>query len=129
MGELLHSWPTDDLGPVAVCFLRLTIGAEAIVVVDNLTLGTAMDGVRLAPTVTAAAGLPYGGGKAGIRVTGPLSTDDKERVVRAFAQGIRDLHSYIPGPDMGTDDLLPSEAAVMMARTRLKAGSAFRRRY
>lgn len=119
MTDLLHSWPVDDLGPETVCFLRLPMGAEAVVVVDNLTLGTAMGGVRLAPSVTAAevarlaramtiknavAGLPYGGGKAGIHTAGPLSMDDKERTVRAFAQGIRDLRCYIPGPDMGTDE-------------------------
>jgi glutamate dehydrogenase/leucine dehydrogenase len=29
---------------------------------------------------------------------------DKERVIRAFAQAIRGLQGYIPGPDMGTDE-------------------------
>ncbi len=119
MTELVHSWPVDDLGPGTVCFLGLPDGAEGIVVVDNLTLGPAIGGVRLAPTVTAAevarlaramtiknaaAGLPHGGGKAGIRAAGPLPTVAKERVVRAFAHAIRHLEGYIPGPDMGTDE-------------------------
>jgi glutamate dehydrogenase/leucine dehydrogenase len=119
MTELVHSWPVDDLGPETVCFFRLPIGAEGIVVVDNLTLGSAIGGVRLAPSVTATevarlaramtiknavAGLPHGGGKAGIRASGALSIVDKERVVRAFAQAIRDLCGYIPGPDMGTNE-------------------------
>jgi glutamate dehydrogenase/leucine dehydrogenase len=50
----------------------------------------------------AAAGLPHGGGKAGI-VADP-KTADKQRLVRAFARAIRDLVDYIPGPDMGTDE-------------------------
>jgi glutamate dehydrogenase/leucine dehydrogenase len=119
MTELVRSWPVDDLGPETVCFLRLPDAAEGIVVVDNLTLGPAIGGVRLNPTVTAAevarlaramtiknaaAGLPHGGGKAGIRVAGPPATMDKERVVRAFANAIRHLQGYIPGPDMGTDE-------------------------
>jgi glutamate dehydrogenase/leucine dehydrogenase len=119
MTERVDSWPVDDLGPETVCFLRLPEGAEGIVVVDNLTLGPAIGGVRLNSTVTAAevarlaramtiknaaAGLPHGGGKSGIRVIGPPETVDKERIVRAFANAIRHLRGYVPGPDMGTDE-------------------------
>jgi glutamate dehydrogenase/leucine dehydrogenase len=50
----------------------------------------------------AAAGLPHGGGKAGI-IADP-KTADKPRLMRAFARAIRDLAEYIPGPDMGTDE-------------------------
>jgi glutamate dehydrogenase/leucine dehydrogenase len=60
---------------------------------------------RLARAMTlknAAAGLPYGGGKAGI-VADP-KTADKPRLIRAFARAIRNLVEYIPGPDMGTDE-------------------------
>jgi len=116
---VVQSWPVDDLGPETVCFLALPTGAVGIVVVDNLTLGPAIGGVRLAATVTAAevarlaramtiknaaAGLPHGGGKAGIRMAEPAVPADRERVVRAFAQGIRHLHGYVPGPDMGTNE-------------------------
>jgi glutamate dehydrogenase/leucine dehydrogenase len=60
---------------------------------------------RLARAMTlknAAAGLPHGGGKAGI-VADP-HTADKPRLVRAFARAIREIAGYIPGPDMGTDE-------------------------
>jgi glutamate dehydrogenase/leucine dehydrogenase len=60
---------------------------------------------RLARAMTfknAAAGLPHGGGKAGI-IADPRSPN-KEALVRSFAQAIRDLVEYIPGPDMGTDE-------------------------
>jgi glutamate dehydrogenase (NAD(P)+) len=30
---------------------------------------------------------------------------DKERLIRAFTAAIGDLTEYIPGPDMGTDEL------------------------
>jgi glutamate dehydrogenase/leucine dehydrogenase len=92
-------------------------GLRGIVVVDNVACGPAIGGVRMAEDVgavevarlaramtlkNAAAGLPHGGGKAGI-VADP-SGPDKPRLVRAFAGAIRDLVDYIPGPDMGTDE-------------------------
>jgi glutamate dehydrogenase/leucine dehydrogenase len=52
----------------------------------------------------AVAGLPHGGGKAGIRVAQPLTGSDREPLMRAFAQAIRKLVDYVPGPDMGTDE-------------------------
>jgi glutamate dehydrogenase (NAD(P)+) len=61
----------------------------------------------LARTMTwknAAAGLPHGGAKAGIIFDPSVPLDQKERVIRAFAQAIADLTQYIPGPDMGTDE-------------------------
>jgi len=119
MTNMLNPWPADDLGPSAVHILRLPYHAEGYVVVDNLALGPAIGGVRLAPTVTpaevarlaramtiknAVAGLAHGGGKAGIRVPRPLAGGEREPVVRAFAQAIRSMTEYIPGPDMGTDE-------------------------
>ncbi len=68
---------------------------------------TAAEVARLARAMTlknAAALLPHGGGKAGIRTPGDLDAGTRERVIRAFAQGIRHLDEYIPGPDMGTDE-------------------------
>lgn len=115
-----HSWRemADELGPMKVVLLRdHGAGLQGIVVVDSTLLGPAIGGVRLAPTVTvqevarlaramtlknAAAGLPHGGGKAGI--IAPRGSFDRETLVRAFAFAIRDLTEYVPGPDMGTDE-------------------------
>jgi glutamate dehydrogenase/leucine dehydrogenase len=112
-------WPTDELGPLAVHILRLPDGAEAYVVVDNLALGVAIGGTRMLPTVTpvevarlaramtiknAVAGLPHGGAKSGIRTRRGLTGREREPVVRAFAQAIRTITDYVPGPDMGTDE-------------------------
>ena len=60
---------------------------------------------RLARAMTlknAAAGLPHGGGKAGIAAD--PTTRDRDRLIRSFARGIAELQDYIPGPDMGTDE-------------------------
>jgi glutamate dehydrogenase (NAD(P)+) len=112
-------WAHDALGPELVLVVRLPAGCEGIVVVDDTTLGPAIGGVRLGSEVTpdevarlaramtlknAAAGLPHGGGKAGIRTAGPLDEATKESVIRAFAHAIRHLEEYVPGPDMGTDE-------------------------
>ena len=117
--DLAHdSWAADQLGPALVAFLRPCPGVEAVVVVDNVALGPAIGGVRMRPDITAGevsrlaramtmknalAGLPHGGGKAGIAAPG-LAAADHERVIRAFAQAIRQLTDYIPGPDMGTNE-------------------------
>ena len=112
-------WLVDDDGPRSVTILQLPAGCVGFVVVDDISLGPAIGGVRVGPTVTpaevarlaramtlknAAAGLSHGGGKAGIRTTGPLSDRDREAVIRAFAVAIRNIEEYIPGPDMGTDE-------------------------
>lgn len=112
-------WPVDEHGPWLVTVLRLPAGCVGYVVVDDVTLGQAIGGVRLGTSVTvaevarlaramtmksAAALLPHGGGKAGIRTPAKLDGPTQERVIRAFAQGIRGLDEYIPGPDMGTDE-------------------------
>jgi glutamate dehydrogenase/leucine dehydrogenase len=113
------SWPEDDLGPASVTTFRLPEGCRAVVVVDNLTLGPAIGGLRLSRSVTAtevarlaramtlksaAAGLPHGGAKAGVTTPRDLDAPDRERVMRAFARGIEHLTAYVPGPDMGTDE-------------------------
>ena len=108
----------DDLGPEEVLHVyEPRTGLRGIVVVDNTACGPAIGGVRMAPDVTtqevfrlaramtlknAAAGLPHGGGKAGI-IAKP-SASNKETLIRAFAQAIRNFAEYIPGPDMGTDE-------------------------
>ncbi len=90
---------------------------KAILVVDNTALGPAIGGVRMAPDVTtrevfrlgramtlknSMAGIPYGGGKAGIR--GDPDIENKDEVVRSFAAMLAPHSDYIPGPDMGTDE-------------------------
>jgi glutamate dehydrogenase/leucine dehydrogenase len=112
-------WPVDEHGPHLVAVLRLPADCTGYVVVDDVSLGPAIGGVRLGPTVTpaevarlaramtlknAAALLPHGGGKAGIHTRSGLDAATRERVIRAFAHGIRHLEEYIPGPDMGTDE-------------------------
>lgn len=117
--EQAHAgWAVDELGPALVAFLRPCAGVEAVVAVDNVALGPAIGGVRMRADVTpgevarlaramtvknALAGLPHGGGKAGIAAPG-LPPADHERVMRAFARAIRPLTDYIPGPDMGTSE-------------------------
>ena len=117
--EQVHAgWASDELGPALVAFLRPCPGVQAVVVVDNVALGPAIGGVRMRPDVTAGevarlaramtvknalAGLPHGGGKAGIAAPG-LEAAGHERVMRAFARAIQQLTDYIPGPDMGTSE-------------------------
>jgi glutamate dehydrogenase (NAD(P)+) len=112
------SWVADRLGPVLVAFLRPCAGVDAVVVVDNVALGPAIGGVRMRPDITAGevarlarsmtiknalAGLPHGGGKAGIAAP-RLAAAGHERVMRAFARAIEQLTDYTPGPDMGTSE-------------------------
>lgn len=110
----------DDLGPATVVHLtERRTGLRAVVVVDNVAAGQAIGGTRMAPDVTAAlcfrlaramtlknamAGLRHGGAKSVIVADPKQPPADKERLVRAFANGIRDLTDYAPGPDMGTDE-------------------------
>ena len=111
----------DDLGPSKILHISLLhVGLKAVVVVDNTACCPAIGGVRMAPDVTAgeacrlaramtlknaAAGLPHGGGKSVIFADPKMPSRDKEQLVRAFAAAIADLKDYVPGPDMGTDEL------------------------
>lgn len=119
MAEMSASWAADELGPAKVVFLRLLPGIDAVVVVDNVALGTAIGGVRMRRDITAAevarlaramtvknavAGLPHGGGKAGIATSPGLEPATHERMMRAFARAIEPIAQYIPGPDMGTSE-------------------------
>ena len=110
----------DEIGPSKILFIRdSTIGLEAFVVVDSTACGPAIGGIRMAPDVSigevarlaramtlknAAAGLPHGGGKAGIVGDPSVPKAKKETIVRGFASAIRDLKEYIPGPDMGLNE-------------------------
>jgi glutamate dehydrogenase (NAD(P)+) len=111
---------TDDLGPSKVIEIHdRRAGLRAVVVIDNVACGPAIGGVRLAADAereecirlaramtlkNAAAGLPYGGGKAIIAADPHAPMEQRERLVRAFAHAIQDLREYIPGPDIGTDE-------------------------
>jgi glutamate dehydrogenase (NAD(P)+) len=113
--------PTDEIGPEMVVQVgNEAAGLQAVVVIDNTAMGPSIGGVRMAPDVSldecarlaramtrknAAAGLPHGGGKSVIRADPAMSPEDKERLMRAFARSIADLAGYIPGPDMGTNEL------------------------
>jgi glutamate dehydrogenase (NAD(P)+) len=111
----------DELGPFKLVHIyRPSVDLKAVVAIDNIACGPAIGGVRMAPDVrteeafrlaramtfnNAAAGLPHGGGKSVISADTKLPRRDKERLIRAFAAAIGDLADYIPGPDMGTDEL------------------------
>jgi glutamate dehydrogenase (NAD(P)+) len=112
---------SDEFGPFKLIHIyRPAVGLKAVVAIDNIACGPAIGGVRMAPDVSteeafrlaramtfknAAAGLPHGGGKSVIFGDPKMPLRDKERLIRAFAATISDLVDYIPGPDMGTDEL------------------------
>ena len=110
----------DEFGPTRIIHIyRPSLALKAIVVVDNTACGAAVGGVRMAPDVSvtecfrlaramtwknAAAGLPHGGGKSVIFGDPRVAAAAKEQLIRGFADAIRDVSDYIPGPDMGTDE-------------------------
>ena len=112
---------SDELGPIKIVQIYSPkIGLKAVLAIDNVAAGPSIGGIRMAPDVTtaeafrlaramtfknAAAGLAHGGGKAVIQADPKtISIQQKEKLIRAFAQAIKDLTEYIPGPDMGTDE-------------------------
>jgi glutamate dehydrogenase (NAD(P)+) len=112
---------SDEFGPARIVHIhRPAAGLKAIAVIDNTACGVAIGGVRMAPDVSveecfrlaramtwknAAAGLPHGGGKSVIFGDPRMPSAQKERVIRAFAGAIGDIHDYVPGPDIWTDEL------------------------
>ncbi|MGJ0507333.1 MAG: Glu/Leu/Phe/Val family dehydrogenase [Methylocystis sp.] len=110
----------DDLGPEKIVYLRTpSVGLRAIVVIDNTAAGPAIGGTRMAPDVSAiecfrlaramtlknaTSGLRHGGAKSVIFGDPGMPTAQKEQLIRAFATAIAPLETYIPGPDMGTDE-------------------------
>lgn len=108
----------DEYGPEMIVHIyEPRSGLKGIVVIDNISAGPAIGGIRMAPDVSveevyrlaramtwknALAGIPHGGGKSGI-LADP-STPNKETLIRQFARAIERLDGYIPGPDMGTDE-------------------------
>ena len=124
---------TDELGPEKVIELYdPSVGLKAILVVDNVAAGPAIGGVRMAPDVdarecfrlaramtlkNAMAGLAHGGGKSVIAADPAIPPEDKARLIRAFAHAIRDVHDYIPGPDMGTNEVSMAQIRSVIGRS------------
>ncbi len=96
---------------------------EAYVVRHSDILGPSKGGIRMMPNVTmddvcglamemtwktSLVGVPFGGGKSGIRFNSQsVSSKDKEVIMRAFARSAaRHLgpELYVPAPDMGTNE-------------------------
>jgi len=110
----------DDLGPSKVIHVyEPSICLKAILVVDNVAIGPSIGGLRMAPDVStlecfrlaramtlknAAAGIRHGGGKSVVYGDPRMPKTEKERLVRALASSLRNVHEYIFGPDMGTDE-------------------------
>ena len=110
----------DQLGPTKIIHIyEPTQNLKAVLVVDNVAAGPSIGGIRMAPDVTteecfrlaramtlknAAAGIPHGGGKAVVYGDPKKPRAEKEIVIRALANALRDIKEYILAPDMGTDE-------------------------
>jgi glutamate dehydrogenase (NAD(P)+) len=111
---------TDDIGPSKIIHVyEPSAGLKGILVVDNISRGPSIGGVRIAADVSleeclrlaramtlknSAAGLPHGGGKSVIIGDPDMPADRKEKLIRAMAKALRNYEEYIFGPDMGTDE-------------------------
>lgn len=111
----------DDLGPLKVIHVHEpSVGLRAVLVVDNVSAGPSIGGLRMAPDVSteecfrlaramtlknAAAGLPHGGGKSVLYGDPRMPREQKEQLIRAMACALREVEQYIFGPDMGTNEL------------------------
>jgi glutamate dehydrogenase/leucine dehydrogenase len=122
--ERRYKIPPNEFGPERV--YRIFDPADdrtwGFVVVDNLVRGRGLGGVRLAPDVTvdevyglahamtlksAAAMLPLGGAKSGLRADPRDFADkpaEKKALIGLFAEALHGIPEYIPGPDMGTNE-------------------------
>lgn len=119
MTEAVFERFADEYGPEKIIYIyEPRCGLKAVVVIDNISAGPAIGGIRMAPDVSAEevfrlaramtwknalAGIPHGGGKSGI-LADP-ATPNKETLIRQFANAIERFEGYIPGPDMGTDEV------------------------
>ena len=122
----------DDLGPEKVIELYdPSTSLKAVVVIDNVAAGPAIGGVRMAPDVTreecfrlaramtyknAMAGLAHGGGKSVIAADARQTAVDKAVLIKSFARAIADLKDYIPGPDMGTNEIAMAQIYAQIGR-------------
>jgi glutamate dehydrogenase (NAD(P)+) len=99
------------------------VNIEAYIVRHSDILGPSKGGIRMTPGVTmdevvglsmemtwktSLIGVPFGGGKSGIRFDpAAVSPDDKEIIIRSFARNARRHFGpelYVPAPDMGTNE-------------------------
>ncbi len=110
---------SDEYGPEKIVYIyEPRCGLKGIVVIDNISAGPGIGGIRMAPDVSTAevfrlaramtwknalAGLPHGGAKSAI-LADP-SAPNKETLIRQFARAMENMEGYIPGPDMGTDEV------------------------
>lgn len=110
----------DKLGPAKIIHIyEPSINLKAILVVDNVAMGPTIGGLRMAEDVSteeclrlaramtlknSAAGLRHGGGKSVLFGDPKMPKDQKEQLIRAMACSLADIHEYIFGPDMGTDE-------------------------
>ena len=110
----------DELGPAKIIQVyEPTIDLKAVLVIDNIAMGPAIGGIRMAPDVSieecirlartmtlknAAAGLSHGGGKTVVYADPKPPKPQKERLIRALACALRNFPEYVMGPDMGTDE-------------------------
>jgi glutamate dehydrogenase (NAD(P)+) len=110
----------DELGPLKIIHVHEpSVGLRAILVIDNVAAGPSIGGVRMAADVSteecvrlaramtfknAAAGLPHGGGKAVLYGDPKMPKAQKEQLIRALANALRNTEDYIFAPDMGTDE-------------------------
>lgn len=99
------------------------LNVKAFIVRHDDSLGPSKGGIRMTSDVTlddvtglatemtwktALIGVPFGGGKSGIKVDPrPLSPNEKEIIIRSFTRGARrhiGPEIYVPAPDMGTNE-------------------------
>ena len=110
----------DMLGPEKIIYINdVKTKLRAILVIDNTAKGPALGGVRIAPDVTteeilrlartmtlkwAGIDAELGGGKSGI--IADSNAPNKLELIQAFARAIAPFckNTYIPGPDIGTDE-------------------------
>jgi glutamate dehydrogenase (NAD(P)+) len=111
---------SDSLGPFKVIYINeFSIGLKAILVVDNVSTGPSIGGIRIAPDVSthecvrlaramtlknAAASLPHGGGKVVLYGDPKMPKEQKELLMRGLAHSLKEVDQYIFAPDMGTNE-------------------------
>ncbi len=111
------------------------IFCDAFVVYHNVALGPAKGGIRISPDVSldetrtlaqimtyknALAGIPFGGGKSGIKINGG-NIDEFKRVaiIKEFVHMIKEeliFGYYVPAPDLGSG---PEDMAVIYGETHI----------